>query len=116
MRKIIFLILFVWLLPSSCEKHERFSSEHDDIPPGKITVKDYKPLFGGARFFYTLPDDEDLLGIEATYTNGEGKDFTFMASYFDDSLDVYGFPDENEHTVKLYAVDRSGNRSEAVEF
>src|SRR3546814_4663848 len=39
---------------------------------------------------------------------------TFSASYFADSLEVYGFADTSEYTVQLYAVDRAGNRSEVV--
>lgn len=75
----------------------------------------YEPLYGGARFYYTPPADEDLLAIEAVYTNANKQSFTFSASYFADSLEVYGFADTGEYTVQLYAVDRAGNRSQAVD-
>ncbi len=101
---------------SSCKEVERFKPNSDDsTPPGKVTLKTYKPLYGGARFYYTLPNDEDLMGVEAIYTNPKGKKFTFAASYFTDSLDVYGFPSTDEYSVQLFAVDRTGNRSEALD-
>lgn len=110
-----FLIL-VLLLPLliTCKKNARFTSETDGTPPGPVTLREYKPLYGGARFFYEMPDDEDLLGVEAVYKNKDNESFKFMASYFVDSLDVYGFADMNEHEVELFAVDRSGNRSEPL--
>ncbi|GGH08960.1 DUF4959 domain-containing protein [Sphingobacterium alkalisoli] len=113
--KLLYITLASLLL-FSCEELERFKPNSDDSnPPGKVTLKTYKALFGGARFFYTLPDDEDLMSIEAVYTNPKGKAFTFAASYFVDSLDVYGFPSSEEYTVQLFAVDRAGNRSEALD-
>src|SRR5690606_15154489 len=99
----------------SCKETDRFKPNSDDsTPPGKVELREYKALYGGARFFYNLPDDEDLMSIEAVYTSTNGKPFTFSASYFVDSLDVYGFPSTNEYTVELFAVDRAGNRSEPL--
>ena len=98
----------------TCKKQARFTSETDDTPPGQITLRQYKPLYGGARFFYNLPADEDLLGVEAVYTNKDKQTFKFMSSYFVDSLDVYGFASIQEHKVELFAVDRSGNRSKPL--
>ena len=105
------LILFY-----SCKEGDRFKPNSDDSQaPGKVTLKEYKSLYGGARFFYSLPDDEDLMSVEAVYTNPKGKSFTFAASYFVDSLDVYGFPSTDEYTIQLFAVDRAGNRSEPLD-
>ncbi len=113
--KFIYILLGVSIF-SSCKEGDRFKPNSDDSQaPGKITLKEYKPLFGGARFFYDLPADEDLMNVEAVYTNPNGKTFTFSASYFVDSLDVYGLPSTDEYSVELFAVDRAGNRSEATE-
>lgn len=112
------LIIFgaFFLMFAACQKDNRYSPvENDGVAPGKVTLKSYQPLFGGARFFYTVPKDEDLLGVEAVYTNKSNQSFTFMASYFVDSLDVYGFANMDEYTVQLYAVDRAGNKSEALD-
>ncbi len=100
---------------ASCQEETRFQANSDDTtPPGKVTIRSHEPLYGGARFFYDLPSDEDLLSVEAVYTNDKGQSFTFSASYFVDSLDVYGFASTAPHSVNLYAVDRAGNRSEPV--
>lgn len=61
---IFILVLAAFLLGiSSCkeEKTNRVTSD-DTVPPGQPLEVTYKPLFGGARFFYSLPDDEDLIG------------------------------------------------------
>src|SRR5690554_4626964 len=100
---------------ASCKEESRFQANSDDsTPPGKVTIRSHEPLFGGARFFYDPPSDEDLLSVEAVYTNQDGQSFTFAASYFVDSLDVYGFASTAPHSVSLFAVDRAGNRSEPV--
>jgi len=97
----------------SCKEAERFeTSGEDKTPPGKVSVREYKPLYGGARFFYDVPTDEDVLSVEAVYTNKKNRSFTFNASYFVDSVDIYGFEDMDEYTVELYAIDRAGNKSE----
>lgn len=115
MKNSWFVFIIFFALQFACKKQQRFATEKDNTPPGKITLKQYKPLFGGARFFYSLPNDEDLLGVEAVYANANGQTFKFMSSYFVDSLDVYGFASITEVKVKLYAVDRAGNRSEALD-
>lgn len=108
-------VITVLSLCFSCKEGDRFKPNSDDSQaPGKVTLKSYIPLYGGARFFYTLPQDQDLMSVEAVYTNKLGKVFTFAASYFVDSLDVYGLPSTDEYNVQLFAVDRAGNRSEAL--
>jgi hypothetical protein len=115
-KKILFIFgLLLYFV--SCKEVLRYEvNEEDSVPPGKLTNITYTPLYGGARFHYTIPKDEDLLSIDAVYTNAQGQEFWFSASYYADSLDVYGFGTLSEHIVKLYAVDRAGNRSEAIEY
>jgi hypothetical protein len=115
--KDVLIIFGLLLYFFSCREVLRYEvNEEDAVPPGKPENISYTPLYGGARFHYTLPKDEDLLSIDAVYTNAQGQEFWFSASYYADSLDVYGFGNLSEHTVKLYAVDRAGNRSEVVEM
>lgn len=104
----ILLLVLIW----SCKEQGRLKASSDDkTPPGKIGEVTYKPLYGGARFYYQVPKDEDVISVEAVYTNSKKQSFTFAASYFVDSLDVYGMPDTQEYTIQLFAVDRAGNRS-----
>jgi hypothetical protein len=113
-------ILFVFgllLVFASCKEVLRYEvNEEDSVPPGQPTNVTYTPLYGGARFHYTIPKDEDLLSIDAVFTNSQGQSFWFSSSYYADSLDVYGFGSMTEHLVQLYAVDRAGNRSEVIEY
>lgn len=115
-RILAFQLFLCVLVVMGCSKTEGFKTQgNDKTPPGAVTLKKYTPLYGGARFFYTIPTDEDLVGVEAEYTNKNNEVFKFMSSYFQDSLDVYGFASIDPQKVKLYAVDRSGNRSQPVE-
>jgi hypothetical protein len=99
----------------SCEEGSRFEvNSQDKTPPGIPRIDSVVPLYGGARFFYTIPADDDLLSINAEYTNANGKTFYFSSSYFTDSLDVIGLGDTLKHAIKLYAVDRAGNRSTTI--
>jgi hypothetical protein len=111
-----FLLLILILLGVvACKEDSRFAPGNDDsTPPGKPEVIRWEPLYGGARLFYKLPTDEDLLSVDAEYTNAQGKTFLFTASYYTDSLDVLGFGDVSPKTVRLYGVDRAGNRSAPV--
>ncbi|MDR2424079.1 MAG: DUF4959 domain-containing protein [Prevotellaceae bacterium] len=108
-------IFLITVLVASCKEGTRYeTTSGDKTPPGKITNVTYKPLYGGVRFFYTIPRDEDLLSVDAEYTNAKNQTFSFSASYYADSLDVYGFGDTIAYSVKLNAIDRAGNRSETL--
>jgi hypothetical protein len=99
----------------ACKEQERFEIGYDDsVPPSEPTFLDYQPLYGGARLFFEIPADRDLLSIDASYVNSLGNTVRFSVSYFNDSIDVYGFNDTLEHVVELYAVDRAGNKSATV--
>ncbi len=111
--------LWVWVLlllgVGACSEGSRFESgAGDSIAPGKPTIIRWEPLYGGARFFYTIPPDEDLLSVNGEYTNAQGKTFYFTSSYYIDSLDVIGLGSTDPKEIRLYAVDRAGNRSEVV--
>jgi hypothetical protein len=115
-KKYLILLITVLCCIYSCSESSRFeSSGNDTTPPSPPTVNSWIPLNGGARFFYTIPDDEDLLSVNGEYTNEQGKTYFFTSSFYTDSLDVIGLGDTAVHTVRLYSVDRAGNRSQYVE-
>jgi hypothetical protein len=107
--------MLVILLATGCEEKRYGISSDDATPPGQPVFLRYTPLNGSVRLFYRLPGDEDLLSVDAEYVTASGKTLRFSASYFVDSLDVYGFGDMESHTLKLFAVDRAGNRSAPVD-
>jgi hypothetical protein len=100
---------------NACQEEKRFEiSGNDEEAPSPPEYLAYKPLVGGARIFYNLPNDKDILSINAEFVNNNGKKSYFSASYFTDSLDVMGIADTLEHIIHLYAVDRAGNRSSTL--
>ena len=112
-------LLWIWILAGlcSCEETRRFEIGADDrVPPAAPVFLSAEPLNGGARIFFRAPVDEDLLSVEASFTNAAGKDIRVAASLFTDSLDITGFGSAGDHRVSLYAVDRAGNRSESLQI
>jgi hypothetical protein len=114
-RNIAIFLLFAMMGFYACEEGERFGiSSGDTVPPGAPKVDSAVALPGGARIYYKLPADEDLISIEASFTTTNGKVIKSAVSFFAHHLDIYGLPDTLEHTIQVYAVDRAGNKSEAV--
>ena len=108
-------ILLLMAIIVSCEESKRFEiSGNDTTPPGAPLFVESKPLPGGASIFFIPPSDIDVLYIEASYQNEIGKTLRFAASFAADSLNVYGFGREGEHSIELCAVDRAGNRSSSI--
>jgi hypothetical protein len=113
--KCLLILLSLFIGICACKESGRFEIGYDDSEaPGVPEFVRYKPLYGGARIFYKIPADKDLLSIDVSYVSPQGKKIWFSTSYFNDSIDVYGFENEAEHTIQLYAVDRAGNKSATV--
>jgi hypothetical protein len=114
-KNILIGSIAVFLLLTGCKESERFEIGYsDNIPPGTPEFLKYKPTYGGARIFFNRPDDKDLLSVDATYTNENGKEMWFSVSFYSSYIDVYGFATEHPYTVNLFAVDRAGNKSEKI--
>jgi hypothetical protein len=113
--KCLLILLSLFLGFCACKESGRFEIGYDDSEaPGVPEFVRYKPLYGGARIFYKIPTDKDLLSIDVSYVSPQGRKIWFSTSYFNDSIDVYGFENETEHMIQLYAVDRAGNKSATV--
>lgn len=110
---LLFALAFLVCI-TACEEEGRYEPSRGGNAPGMVTNVSYSPLYGGATIFYTIPNDEDLLQIEAEYTNEQNQTFLFSSSFFKDSVNVYGFSAEKEYTIRLYSVNREGVRSEPV--
>ena len=63
---------------------------------------------------YTLPDDEDLLYVKATFILNNGQRSEVKSSVYTNILELQGFGDTNERLVTLVSVDRSQNESETA--
>jgi hypothetical protein len=71
------------------------------------------PIAGGAIIKYRIPPNPDLLMVKAVYQLSNGKQREVSASYFVDSLIIEGLIDTQLHEVKLYAVSRALEVSDA---
>lgn len=108
--KYIYILLLAAFAFTACNEEVL-----DTTAPGKVTNISYKPTNGGAVLTFTAPDDDDLLYVKAVYTNALGNEVFKVTSRYGDSIEIDGFKDETPQKVKLYAVDRSNNTSEATE-
>jgi len=113
--RFILFTLCVFLCVNSCKEEGRYQPETSGgSAPGKVSNVSYEALYGGAKIFYDIPRDENLLQIEAEYTNERNETMLFSSSFFKDSITVLGFADVKEYTVSLYATNRDGVRSDPV--
>lgn len=121
MKKIIikftfFSLLLSFILSSCTEYGEHKPLENNSNAPGIVTNVQVENLPGKSLISYTLPEDQDLLYIKATYTlPGTGEIAEVKSSYYNNSLLVEGFAREEEQKVTLVAVNRSEVESEPVE-
>lgn len=107
------LIMFMGLsiVLAACEDVEREPVATDGTAPGQVSNVMVKSTPGGSIISYDLPDDIDLLLVEACYTLPNGNTVRVNASSNQRSLSVEGFAKVREYQVELTCVDRSGNRS-----
>ena len=113
--KHLFIAFFAVLMLYACQEEGRFEiNDNDKTVPGVPVVTGVKPLSGGARIYYNVPNDEQLLQIVAEIEASNGKIFKFSASYFKDSLDVWGLGENREYTFNIWAETRAGVRSALV--
>lgn len=100
---------------SSCDEDEKRPLIQDATPPGPVSNVEVENISGGAIVTYTLPNDEDVLYVEARYELVNGKTAIAKSSIYKKTLKIEGLGDTSEHVVQLYSVDQSENRSSPVE-
>lgn len=106
------------LLFARCSALPDFENKKTDkVPPGQITVTKQENISGGAIIWYSLPEENDILGVVARYSRTKDSE-TYVETYasvFADSIRLEGFPDTTPTTIQLITVDESKNRSQPVE-
>jgi hypothetical protein len=114
MKKTINILTLVMLIVAGgCKEEQRGLFATDNVAPGPVKNPVAQSLPGGAKITYELPADKDLLYIQAVYTIN-GIERNASATLFNNFVEIMGFGTTDEQTVKLYAFDRSGNKSEPV--
>lgn len=110
LRSIVILLLF-----SAC--HERTLEPLVNIggKPGVVSNVSVENGHGASKIYYTLPDDQQLLYVEAEYVLGNGEVKTVKSSVFKNFVELEGFVSTNEREVTLYTVNRGEVRSDPIQ-
>jgi hypothetical protein len=88
----------------------------DSAPaPAPVTIRSVVDKAGGAIVKFTIPNDENLLGIKAVYERN-GIEIETSVSLYLDSLVIEGIGDINEHYADIYSVGRNGKLSDPVKI
>lgn len=118
MKNTILLTAFsAVLLLSACvqENFGRIDQKDDSVPvPSPVTVKSVRSIPGGAVIKVSIPDDDNIKGVIATYVRN-GEEVNTKISRFIDSLTVEGFPDTGEHSAKIASFNINEVQSSSVE-
>lgn len=94
------------------EKHGPISSTGE--APAPVSNVRVENLPGAAKILYTLPQEPDLLYVEAEYEIRKGVQRKIKATFYNNSLTVDGFGTTEPYNVNLYAVNRNNKRSAPV--
>ena len=115
MKYAILFILLLGIVATAC-KDEMFTGQTpvDGVAPLQIKNPEVINVEGGALITYDLPDDEDLLYVEAKYKRNSGEVAIAQASVYTDTLKIEGLGDTTRREVQITTVDRSFNRSAAI--
>lgn len=110
MKYIYYFITLIIL--SACEDVEREPVVIDTDAPGQVENVNVTSIPGGAKITYDLPEDIDLLYVQARYMLPNGKEVLTNASRNTRTLIIEGFAEVQEYDIALTTVDISGNCSE----
>jgi len=112
----IFLLMVIIVLFQTCKEDDgNVPLENNTEKPGVVTNISVENLPGKAKINYTLPDNQDLLYVEAVYTlPGSGEEKVVKSSYYNNHLTVEGFSTTDEQKIILYTVNRSEIKSDPV--
>lgn len=107
LRLLIILSIFLY----GCKEKFNEPLVKSDRVPGVVSDIKVTNLPGGAKVSYSLPADNDLLYVQAEFLDQNGKTKVLRSSIYKNFVTLEGFSNTNEYEVKLFAVNRSENRS-----
>lgn len=115
MKKFIYAISAVLLLAACKEGTGRVDQLDPDLAaPDPVTVTKVVPTPGGCKIWVSIPDDDKIKGVVATY-NRNGQEISTKISRYVDSLAVEGFADTEEKIIKVSSFNVNETKSESVE-
>jgi hypothetical protein len=117
MFKKIFFIFTVTVCASlfcSCGRDNVNEPHGSTAVPKQVTVREVIDREGSSVIYFNLPDDKNIKYVRAAWTTDDGKEIDATASFYTDSLVVYGFKDACSVDVRLYSVSTGNVASEPV--
>lgn len=110
---ILSSLLLAWAC-SDVNEFGRVDQLDENVPvPQKVTIKDVRNTNGGAVIKVSIPDDNNLKGVVATYDRN-GTTVNAKISRYVDSLVVEGFSDTDSHVVEVASFNINEVKSEPV--
>jgi len=88
--------------------------ENNTVPPGPVSNIQVQNLKGKVLLKYTLPSDNDLLYVQASYNLENGTPMEVKSSYYKNSMILEGFSGLQDVEVSIVAVNRSEVKSSPV--
>src|SRR5690606_38129315 len=83
--------------------------------PGILTNLSVENDHGASTISYSLPDDPQLLYVEAEYALADGRVKSVKSSVFKSFVELEGFTSTEEREVTLYTVNRGEVRSDPIQ-
>ncbi|HAZ02051.1 MAG: hypothetical protein A2W90_09100 [Bacteroidetes bacterium GWF2_42_66] len=109
--QLYFYLLLAFALLNNCKEEMIGQYPTDNVAPQPVSKVVVDNLPGRSKISYQLPDEEDLLYVQALYDLPSGKNGVTKTSVFSNSMLVKGFGKSQKQTVQLISVDRSQNES-----
>lgn len=114
MKKIIYILSVVFLFIMGCKEEGRIDFIDESAPaPGPVAIIGVTNTPGGAIIKYTVPNDDNLLGVKVVYTRN-GEVCEKKSSRYADTLIVQGFGNTDPQTVELFSIGIGGKLSTPV--
>jgi hypothetical protein len=113
--KLIYATLIISVIIVACDDEEFVGqTPSDKIAPENITDVSSLSIPGGAIINYKIPSDPDFSHVEAVYYVNQNTQRKSVSTKFIQKLTIDGFANTNTYEIKLYSVDKSGNKSNGV--
>ena len=99
-----------------CAEEGRIDQIDPNAPaPSKVTVTQVISKPGGAVIKYSIPDDDNIMGVQVTYERN-GEECRNMSSRYVDSLIVEGLGDTTPRPAKVQSIAVNGKLSDPTEI
>ncbi len=104
-------LFLVTILLNNCKEETIGQYPIDSTPPKPVSKVVVENIPGGANLSYILPDEDDLLYVQAEYPLPNGDVGITKTSVFSNHMLIKGFGKSTKSIIKLISIDRSRNQS-----